>query len=190
MQDRRERAVRVVFSRLFKRNSGREAGERLYVALATQARHPDFYLRLGVADSLDGRFDSVALHVFLALNRLKREEGPEAAALAQDLVDVFVDDMDRSVREMGVGDMGVSRRVKQMAQALYGRAAVYEEAVAQPDDAKLVAALTRNLYAGVEKPEGAAAARYVRAAIATLAGQDLPALTQGVPTFPVPGAAV
>jgi cytochrome b pre-mRNA-processing protein 3 len=178
----------VVFSRLFKRNAGREAGERLYAALATQARHPDLYVRLGVADSLDGRFDSVALHVFLALNRLKREEGPAAAALAQDLVDVFVDDMDRSVREMGVGDMGVSRRVKQMAQALYGRAAVYEEAVAQDDDTKLVAALTRNLFAGVEKAEGAAMARYVRAAIAALAGQDVAALTQGVPVFPVPGA--
>jgi len=179
----------VVFSRLFKRNTGREAGERLYSALATQARHPDFYVHLGVADSLDGRFDSVALHVFLALNRLKREDGAQAAALAQDLVDVFVDDMDRSVREMGVGDMGVSRRVKQMAQALYGRAAVYEEAVAQDDETKLVAALTRNLYAGIDKSEAAVAAKYVRAAIAELAGQDLATLTQGMPTFPAPGRA-
>jgi cytochrome b pre-mRNA-processing protein 3 len=178
----------VVFSRLFKRNTGREAGERLYAALATQARHPDLYVRLGVADSLDGRFDSVALHVFLALNRLKREDGPDAATLAQDLVDVFVDDMDRSVREMGVGDMGVSRRVKQMAQALYGRAAVYEEAVAKADDTKLVSALTRNLYAGVDRPEAAATARYVRAAIAALAGQDLATLIEGAPAFPVPGA--
>ena len=101
---------------------------------------------------------------------------------------MFVDDMDRSVREMGVGDMGVSRRVKQMAQALYGRAAVYEEAVAQDDQTKLVAALTRNLYAGIDRPEAAVAAKYVRAAIAGLAGQDLATLMQGTPTFPVPGA--
>ncbi len=152
----------------------------------SQARHPDFYARLDVPDSLDGRFDSVALHAFLVLNRLKREENAAAAALAQNLVDAFVDDMDRSVRELGVGDMGVSRRVKQMAQALYGRAAVYEEAVADPDDTRLVAALARNLYGTRETTPPAslaAAARYVRAAIAALADQDV---TEGRIAFPEP----
>jgi cytochrome b pre-mRNA-processing protein 3 len=179
----------MVFSKLFRRDAAKDAAHLLYVGLVSQARHPDLYARLDVPDSLDGRFDSVALHAFLVLNRLKREESAEAAALAQNIVDAFVDDMDRSVRELGVGDMGVSRRVKQMAQALYGRAAVYEEAVADPDDARLVAALGRNLYGTRETTSPAtmsAAAGYVRAAIAALAGQEMSALAEGRIAFPEP----
>ncbi len=179
----------MVFSRLFKREEAKDTAQLLYVGLVAQARHPDLYARLEVPDSLDGRFDAVALHVFLVLNRLKREDGAAAAALAQNLVDAFVDDMDRSVRELGVGDLGVSRRVKLMAQSLYGRAAVYEEAVALPDDERLAAALARNLYGTKEATAPAtltATARYVRAAIAALAGQDIAALAEGRVAFPEP----
>ena len=91
---------------------------------------------------------------------------------------------------MGVGDMGVSRRVKQMAQALYGRAAVYEEAVADADDARLQAALARNLFATRAEPAPAenlaAAGRYVRAALAALGAQPLAALAEGRVEFPAP----
>ncbi len=179
----------MVFSKLFRRDPAKDAAQTLYVGLVTQARHPDLYRYLGVPDSLDGRFDSVALHAFMVLNRLKREEGAFAAALAQNLVDAFVEDMDRSVRELGVGDMGVSRRVKQMAQALYGRAAVYEEAVSDADDVRLAGALARNLYGTRETPSPqmlAAAAGYVRAAIAALATQDISAIAKGRIAFPEP----
>jgi cytochrome b pre-mRNA-processing protein 3 len=179
----------MVFSKLFRRDAARDAAHSLYVGLVSQARHPDLYSRLDVPDSLDGRFDSVALHAFLVLNRLKREESASAAALAQHLVDAFVDDMDRSVRELGVGDMGVSRRVKQMAQALYGRAAVYEEAAADPDDVRLMAALARNLYGTREATPPASlagAARYVRASIAKLADQDMADIAEGRIAFPEP----
>lgn len=179
----------MVFSKLFRRDAAKDGAQRLYVGLVTQARHPDLYARLDVPDSLDGRFDSVALHAFLVLNRLKREESAAAAALSQNIVDAFVDDMDRSVRELGVGDMGVSRRVKQMAQALYGRAAVYEEAVADADDVRLMAALARNLYGTRETTPPAsldAAARYVRAAIAALAIQELAEIADGRIAFPEP----
>jgi cytochrome b pre-mRNA-processing protein 3 len=182
----------MVFSKLFRRDADRDAAHALYAGLVGQARHPDLYRRLDVPDTLDGRFDSVALHVFLVLNRLKREDGADAAALAQHIVDIFVDDMDRSVRELGVGDMGVSRRVKQMAQALYGRAAVYEEAVAEADDAKLAAALARNLYGtrgDVAPAVLAGSVRYVRAAIALLARQDVASLAAGQAAFPEPAEA-
>jgi len=162
------------------------------VALATQARQPHFYASAGVPDSLDGRFDSVALHAFLVLNRLKRENDARAASLAQNLVDYFVEDMDRSVRELGVGDMGVARRVKQMAQALYGRAAVYEQAVAAANDALLTTALGRNLYGtreNVPPDEIALVARYVRAAATALSGQSIDALVAGQIAFPPPAGA-
>ena len=178
----------MVFSKLFRRDAAKDTAQSLYVGLVAQARHPDLYARLDVPDSLDGRFDSVALHVFLVLNRLKREDGAGAAELAQNVVDAFVDDMDRSVRELGVGDLGVSRRVKLMAQSLYGRAAVYEEAVALPDDERLKAALARNLYGTKEAGASTlgATARYVRAAIAALAAQDVSALVDGRVAFPEP----
>jgi cytochrome b pre-mRNA-processing protein 3 len=182
----------MVFTRIFKRDATKEGAQRLYLALATQARDPYFYAVAGVPDSLDGRFDAVALHAFLVLNRLKRDPDPRAAALAQNLVDLFVADMDRSVRELGVGDMGVSRRVKQMAQALYGRAAVYEQALASDDAALLPNALARNLYGtrtDVPSTEIALVARYVRDAAASLAGQPLDALVAGQIVFPPPAGA-
>jgi len=177
----------MVFARLFKRDATKEGARLLYLALATQSRDPYFYAVAGVPDSLDGRFDAVALHVFLLLNRLKRDPDARAAGLAQNIVDFFVADMDRSVRELGVGDMGVSRRVKQMAQALYGRAAVYEQALASEDAGLLSAALARNLYGTREDAspdEIALVARYVRAAAAALAAQSLDALALGQVVFP------
>ncbi len=183
----------MVLSRLFGRDPAREAALKLHAALATQARNPAFFATHGVPDTLDGRFDCLALHAFLVLDRLKAEEGQEAASLAQHLVDAFVEDMDRSVRELGVGDMGVARRVKQMAQALYGRSAVYSAALNDSDPAALDEALRRNLFGTVEAPPAdgiAAVARYMREARGTLAATALARLTDGTPVFPEPSAAV
>lgn len=182
----------MVLSRLFGRDPAREAARKLHAALATQARDPAFYALHGVPDTLDGRFDCLALHAFLILDRLKAEEGATPAALAQHLVDAFVEDMDRGVRELGVGDMGVARRVKQMAQALYGRAAVYSAALNAADPAALDDALKRNLFGTVQAPPDAgvaALARYMRDARAALARTELARLLDGAPAFPDPAGA-
>jgi cytochrome b pre-mRNA-processing protein 3 len=179
----------MVFSRLFGRDPARDGARKLHAALATQARHVAFYAAHGVPDTLDGRFDCLALHAFLILDRLKAEEGKDAASLAQHLVDAFVEDMDRSVRELGVGDMGVARRVKQMAQALYGRAAVYSAALNDADPAALDDALKRNLFGTIEAPAPtgiAAVALYMRAARAALAETEFARLMEGAPVFPDP----
>jgi cytochrome b pre-mRNA-processing protein 3 len=126
----------------------RQTAEQLYAALVVQARRPEFYRELGVPDTLDGRFELVALHTFFALRRLKSDAS--AAETRQALVDIFVDDMDASLREMGAGDLGVGRRVKAMAQALYGRIAAYEAGLSHSEQA-LIDALRRNLYGTVTK---------------------------------------
>jgi cytochrome b pre-mRNA-processing protein 3 len=95
--------------------------DRLYGAAVAQARNPAFYVECRVPDTLDGRFDLIVLHLCLLIRRLRRE-GETGATLAQALFDTTFDDMDRSLREMGVGDLGVGRRVKAMASAFYGRA--------------------------------------------------------------------
>ena len=143
----------------------RKEARILYAALVEQARHPDFYARLDVPDSLDGRFELVALHTFLVLRRLK--EAGQAAGTGQALVDCFVEDMDASLRELGAGDLGVGRRVKTMVQALYGRIAAYERGLVDSGGA-LEAALKRNLFGTAAEPGPAPAilaalAAYVRA---------------------------
>lgn len=162
---------------------------RLYARLVEQSRAPAFYRELGVPDSLDGRFEMLALHVFVALRRLKQAgEGGRAQAL----FDVMFGDMDRTLREIGVGDMSVGKRVKEMARALYGRIAAYEAGLAASDDAALVAALERNLYGTVTAPPAAAAAlaRYLREAAARLDALAPTELgTEAPPWPPVPVAA-
>lgn len=159
----------------------------LYDGIVAQARQPAFYAVCGVPDSVDGRFELVALHAFLVLRRLNRDSGP-AADMAQTLVDTLIQDMDRSLREMGVGDLGVSRRVKEMARGFYGRIAAYEASLDGADE-MLRAALTRNLYGTVAAVPGAAVAAmatYMRHQAAMLEGQDLAALLAGTVVFGSP----
>lgn len=155
------------------------AAARLHAAAAAQARARQFYLA-GVPDTFDGRFDLLMLHVFLLVRRLRRD-GVDGARLAQALFERTFDDMDRTLREMGVGDLGVPRRVKAMAKAFYGRAAAYDAALDAADDSGLRTALGRNLFGGGPAPESLC--RYVRRAEAGLAATS--PLT-GETAFPPP----
>jgi cytochrome b pre-mRNA-processing protein 3 len=135
-----------------------------------------------VPDNLDGRFETLALHAFLVLRRLKSDPSPAATGLSRALLEAFIADMDRSLREMGAADLGVGRRVKAMAQALYGRIKAYESALQEPGNAALEAALRRNLYGTLGAPrlgDLAAVARYVRRQHAALAAQPLAQLQAG-----------
>lgn len=165
------------------RRDSREAAGALYRQAVTQARLPVFYARLGVPDTLDGRFELVALHVFLLLRRL-REEGARARKLAQALFDLMFADMDQSLRELGVGDLGVGRRVKAMAEAFYGRIAAYEEGLAG-DDGILGAALARNLFGTVTaRPRDLATlCAYLRREAAALARLPFAELALGRAAF-------
>lgn len=160
--------------------------ELLYLEIVRQARLPAFYARFGVPDTLDGRFDMIVLHVVLTLLRLKAEGG-DGEALGQALFDMLFADMDRSLREMGVGDLSVGKRVKQMGKAVYGRLAAYDAALAA-GDAELEAAIARNLYGTVtpEPAHVAAMARYMRAGQTILQAQPLAGLAAGRVAFPAP----
>jgi cytochrome b pre-mRNA-processing protein 3 len=131
--------------RLFKESPTEAAVNRLYALAIKQARDPAFYLNSGVPDTPDGRFDMIALHVGLLLQRL-RQDHQRTADFAQALFDLMFSDMDQNLREMGIGDIGVSKRIKAMAQAFYGRLAVYEAGLKSAEDGELEAALRRNLY--------------------------------------------
>ncbi len=170
----------------FRKSPEKESARRLYSAVLARAREATFYEDFGVPDTVDGRFDMVALHAFLVLRRLKRDR-PATARLSQGLFDLMFIDMDENLREMGVGDLSVGRRVKDMAKAFLGRVAAYEEALAQDDGEVLVTALRRNLFRGVVAGDGrhiAAMADYVRRQETGLSGLAIETLLAGDLAFP------
>ncbi len=176
------------FFGLFKDSRQDQAARELYVAIVRQGRQPGFYTACGVPDSPDGRFDMIALHAFLVLRRLKSEPA-ETAALAQALFDLMFADMDQNLREMGVGDLSVGRRIKALAQAFYGRVAAYDDGL-DGDGARLKETLRRNVYRHVRPSETqvAAIADYMRRVDRDLSVYDLSLLTAGQISFgPAPG---
>ena len=163
--------------------SRKKAANGLYVTLVTQSRSPSFYKDCGVADSVDGRFDMIAIHCFLVMNRLKNS-GKEAAQLSQALFDEMFNDMDRGLRELGVGDMGVGKRVRAMAKAYMGRVDAYDRALDDGGEA-LEEALLRNLYRGEEQAQRHAEtmATYMRREQTALAEQADTDLLAGIVEF-------
>ena len=121
-----------------------DVSEVLYGNAVELAREPAFFKDYGVADTVDGRFDALALVVAIVMRRLKAC-GDEGAALSQNLFDSMFSDMDLSLREMGAGDIGVSKRVRVMAEAFMGRLDAYATALDDGDRGALAAAIGRNL---------------------------------------------
>ena len=173
-----------------RRADERETARDLYIAAVAQARRPGFYTKCGVADSIDGRFDLIVLHVFLTV-RVLGTAGEAGKRLADYMFRIMMDDMDLNLREMGVSDLRVGKRVKSMARAFYGRAAAYEKAIeadgaAEGEGEELKAALERNIY-GAETPSPeqiAGLLAYVRRAESTLAELSDEALLTGRVSFP------
>lgn len=145
------------------RRSIETAATNLYSRVVVQARQPLHYLTFDVPDTPDGRFDMIALHAALLLRRLRREH-QRTETLAQALFDLMFADMDQNLREMGVGDLAVGKRIKRMAQGFYGRLAAYDAGLADPSDRLLKDALQRNVYRHGAAPDDALAglAHYVR----------------------------
>jgi cytochrome b pre-mRNA-processing protein 3 len=158
----------------------------IYSSIVAKARQPYFYAVLGVPDTIDGRFDMILLHAILLMNRLA-QGSPAARDLAQKIFDELFADMDRSLREMGVGDLSVGKRVRKMAMAFYGRAKAYRDALAENDTRALQAALARNIFPeGVDAGTAANLTAYVLACARTLSLRSETELLEGRVSFPNP----
>jgi len=168
------------------RNLAREAADIAYRRVVEQARQTIFFADYGVPDTLDGRFELICLHAFLYLHRLK-EDRPQASLFCQSLFDRMFADFDRSLREMGVGDLSVGKHMKRMARAFYGRILSYEAELAGGDSA-LAIALARNVFGTVAANECAAEdmASYVRRAVRALRSQSAADLLAGDISFEIP----
>jgi len=183
-----------MISRLFRRTPPDPIIASLYGTIVAQARVPAFYQSYGVPDTVNGRLEMIMLHTVLFLRRV---EGENAAlrALGQGLFDHFCRDMDASMREMGVGDLAVPRRMRQIGAAFYGRQTAYRAALVASGQEALAAALQRNVY-GDGAPAGCAnagcakaLAAYVRDVERTLAAQDGDGFRRAQLVFPAPAQA-
>lgn len=155
---------------LLRRKPFERTGFELYGGAVAAARDPALYAVLGVPDSIPGRFELISLHVALLIRRLRQEDAPlqpgtgqpgRGAAVSQAVFDAMFADMDLNLREMGIGDMSVGKRVKALWEAFHGRAHAYEGPLAVPDAAALAEALARNVWkeavrADAPGPEGLA----------------------------------
>ncbi|GGI25176.1 ubiquinol-cytochrome C chaperone family protein [Bradyrhizobium guangdongense] len=155
--------------------------EAIYGMIVTQAREPIFYRELGVPDTVNGRFDLLLLHLWLLLRRLRTVQG--GAGLSQALFDRFCEDMDDNLREMGVGDQTVPKRMRAFGEAFYGRVQAYDQAIDKGTEA-LAQAICKNILNGAGMDHAQRLAVYAEAANADLDRTGDPALLLGSFKFP------
>lgn len=160
--------------------------EGIYGMIVTQAREPLFYRNLGVTDTVNGRFDLLLLHLWIVLRRFRSVEG--SANVAQALFDRFCEDMDANLREMGVGDLTVPKRMQAFGEAFYGRTAAYDAAYDGGDEA-LAAALCKNVLNGAGMENARRLATYVKIVLDRLDGIADAALLAAAWAFPAPAEA-
>lgn len=139
-----------MFGRLFgKKDPLPGAASRMLEQVVSESRKALHYRDGGVPDTLEGRFEMMVVSAFPIFYRLKGQ-GKAAERLAQLLFDSMFREIDMSLREMGVGDLSVPRKIKAMAQGFYGRVVAYERALDAEDAAALREAVTRNVFSSIE----------------------------------------
>jgi cytochrome b pre-mRNA-processing protein 3 len=172
-------------SPLFRRIRRPEIIAALYGMIVAQARSPAFYRALAVPDTVNGRLEMLLLHTFLFVRRLRSEPEP-IRVLGQEVFDLFCQDIDGNLREMRVGDLAVPGQMRQIGEAFYGRAAVYDAALVAGDAAALEEALMRNVFSGPSAGTRRLAA-YMSEAVRCLNSQNAADFSQGRIMFPDPG---
>jgi len=135
----------MILAHFNRKRKNREIVDTLYRQLTNIARQTAFYADMSVPDTVMGRFEMMTLVMVLFLRRTHKR-GPAQTDLAQAVVDTFFEDMDHSIRELGVGDISVPKRMKKLARMFYGRAKSYGDALNDADLEVLAQSLGRNLY--------------------------------------------
>lgn len=177
--------MRFLFGR--PRASPLQIGDLLHDGLVAQIRQPVFYLGFRVPDTFEGRFDLLVLHAALVIRRL-RELDAEGQALAQQLVDTMFVRFDVALRELGVSDVAVPKRMKRLAEAFKGRSVAYDEALSASDFTRLDAAVTRNVLGDLAN--GGGLARYALAVHTRIEATSLAEFHGGDLPFPDPATFV
>ena len=176
-----------MLQRFFKPRPAVQAGRALFRALSAQARRPVFYAGLGVPDTVEGRFELYVVHLVLVLHRLKGQ-GAQAAETSQAVFDTFLRNLDEGLRDMGVGDLSVGKKMRKLGEALYGRIKAYDRALAaDAPAADLDALVARTIYRDAPPPSARELAPYIRAAVGRLKAQRLDDVMQARVDWPAIG---
>jgi cytochrome b pre-mRNA-processing protein 3 len=170
---------------LFRKNAPREPVYRLYSAIVAQSRHPRFYAELGIPDTVTGRFDMICLHLALLFRRM-RGEGTEAREFSQAVFDLFFKDMDSSLREMGIGDLAIPKRIQKLVGVFYGLSDGLALTLDSADRAGLEALLQRNLLGGQQGHPSGELAEHVEREASRLASVSTASLLSGSIGIEVP----
>ncbi len=176
----------MIFDVFKVKKNNRQIVDRQYALLTEAARTPQFYLALGVPDTVMGRFEMLSLVMILYFRRTA-QSARSGQEVAQEIIDAFFQDIDHSIRELGIGDQSVPKRMKKLAGMFYGRLETYSEALARKHPEGLAAALKRNIH-----PEGHDAqdmdglAQWALRADAALAEMAEDAVVTGSVTLPLP----
>jgi cytochrome b pre-mRNA-processing protein 3 len=177
---------RYMFQRLFGRDANRDITDALYASIVAAARQEPLYSAWNVPDTPLGRFEMLSLHMFLFQHRMRGEEGA-AREVAQMLIDTFFTDVDHSLRELGIGDSGIPKRMKKLARMFYGRTTAYDDALARADREAMAAALSRNVRPdAAEWPEAGELAAYVFEVQNCLQAEPTGEICAGKLSFPAP----
>lgn len=163
-------------------------GKALHACIVQAARQPGLYGETAVSDTLEGRLELIMLHAALTIRVLRRDGGEAGRGVSQIVFDTMFEDFDIAMRELGLGDSGVGKKIRFMAEGFYGRAQSYDSALDASEAGALELALSRNLLASEDSdPRAIALAGYVRAALAALEATGGAAMAQGeLPSFPTP----
>ena len=170
----------MIFGFFRRNNANRDIIERQYGILTTAARQKAFYQSANVPDTVMGRFEMLSAIMILYFRRAGTE-GASVKDIAQEIVDAFFQDLDHSIRELGIGDQGVPKRMKKLASMFYGRVDSYGKALDAGDADALSAALKRNFHPESKDAElsMAALAHYMMRAAAALAEVATEVLERG-----------
>lgn len=173
--------------RWFRKDQTQSQAETLFEALNDASRAPILYAGAGAPDTIEGRFEVLALHVLLAMRRL-RQDGPAGNRLSTALQEIFFRRLDDALRETGVGDLSIGRKIRGLAEAFYGRATAYDKALGEGHDA-IAAALARNVFESGDAARARLLADYALKADHLLSAAPPESLVAAIRTLDATGAA-
>ncbi len=177
-----------MFATLFKPRVHDATPQQLYGAVMAQSREPWFFATLNVPDTVMGRFDMLALHVYLLARRLAVEKSEAASALSQDIFDLFVADLDRALRELGIGDTSVPKKKKKMVRSFYGQIEDFDECLDGQNAELLEERVLSRYFAGTSNGDAPKLTEYMTKCVNTLKTRKFAELASGKKIWPkVPG---
>lgn len=177
----------MIFGLFKKKNHNQAIVNRQYATLTSAARIPFFFTDLDVPDTVMGRFEMLTVVMILFFRRTANSAA-SGQELAQEIVDAFFQDIDHSIRELGIGDQTVPKRMKKLAGMFYGRLETYAAALEEKNAEKLASALQRNIYPQKQDaPSMRGLAEWMIAAEAALAEVSEDEISRGGAVLPQPG---